>query len=168
MRKLRMATQDNRPYCMSYCVAALLGLDVETVVTALQKRYFEIGETDLDKANQLVIDYMSQFVRVYNVTSLKRITDDGFYLVSVPSLNSPNSRHAIVIESKYVYIGDTKYRYAIVYDPNRESYGRFYYGSELDAEADYHRCRPVDWNRAKYIAHIPSLEFEKGPVFPDY
>ncbi len=175
MRTIRFQGQEaGTPTCMSACVAMLLGLPYSVVVGEFHAKYF--SDEVWKGGNVTAHRYLNEYLEAYGIKSQKQecwdrdngfIWKDGYYLLSVKSLNDPGSLHAIVIE---IVERDEFTKAVFVYDPQRDNPKAFHYSSVAE-EAWMHNnnkekqlkldCRSVE-------AYITRDSFNSGAVIQGY
>ena len=119
--------------------------------------------------------YLDEYLEAYGIKNNKQdcwngiefVWKDGYYLLSVKSLNDPSSMHAIVIE---IVERDEFTKAVFVYDPQRDNPNAFHYSSVAE-QAWMHNnnkekqlkldCRSVE-------AYITRDSFNSGAVIQGY
>lgn len=172
MRTIRFQGQEaGKPHCMSACIAMLVGLPYSVVVTEFHETYFADSTWVHGKrsANEFVQKYLESYGFQDSGRNCYPTIEwrDGFYLLSVPSLNDPASMHAVIVE---VVERDEFTRAFFVYDPQRDNPNAFHYASVVE-----HGLRDNN-NKAKQLLldyraveyYITRDTFSKGAVIDGY
>ncbi|AXH71024.1 hypothetical protein [Vibrio phage BONAISHI] len=162
MRQLRMDKQPkDSSYCMASCVAAIIGQDINITCREIGDKYLEIANYDHHKALMAVTAYAQAKNCELQPTTEILLNKTGYWIISVPSINVPNARHAVVVQVEVHYGHMTM----IVHDPQRNT-GKFYYGNELQADFDPGMCRRLDLRESSPLLYISHKDFNKGPFNP--
>ena len=112
--------------CVSTCIAMLLNVDVQEVISEFHQNYFEVKE---NKAK--VSDYLKSKGVDFNICNFEDSPEkEGMYFVTVPSLNIKAGNHQIIwiLEAAE----QEGYFYQRVLDPATGREDRFYYTNHED------------------------------------
>lgn len=154
---INMTTQPtNDEHCMSRCIAAALNMPANVVVNEFGEDYLNHfkQEGSVSDSVRKVKGYLKDYgVSAYFECPLEEVslTYPTFYILAVPSLNRPNTSHAILME--VTSIGSE--RFTRLWDPSKNNEDKFHYADMGDLSE---KGRPLDLKETFYAFKLDGKE----------